>query len=165
MKRILMAMVFALAMGQASAEELKIRDVFKQMPDSLMPYLSQNNRLDFIDFLDSDMKAEVRNRFGGTSEMTSLSDDSLVIRMNESYRVDLLLLPLSEPMDSVSQVVVMIETFLVDSLYGESCVRYYSPDWNPIPQKPPFQEDQLKRIETKIMQNILKKDDDLVNKP
>ena len=30
--------------SQASAQDLMIRDVFKQMPDSLMPYLSQNNR-------------------------------------------------------------------------------------------------------------------------
>ena len=43
--------------SQASAQDLMIRDVFKQMPDSLMPYLSQNNRLDFIDFLDANMKA------------------------------------------------------------------------------------------------------------
>ena len=36
------------------AEGLKMRDVFKQMPDSLLPYLSKNNRLDFIDFMESD---------------------------------------------------------------------------------------------------------------
>lgn len=64
MKRYLIAALCALAVGQVSAQDLKMRDVFKQIPDSLVPYLSQNNRLDFIDFLDSNMKAEVRNKLG-----------------------------------------------------------------------------------------------------
>ena len=58
MKRYLIAALCTLAVGQVSAQNLKMRDVFKQIPDSLVPYLSQNNRLDFIDFLDSNMKAE-----------------------------------------------------------------------------------------------------------
>ena len=103
--------------SQASAQDLMIRDVFKQMPDSLMPYLSQNNRLDFIDFLDANMKAEVKNRLGGTSEMLGLSSDSLSIRMSSSLRTDLFLMPLSTPVDSVSDVVVMVETFLAAALY------------------------------------------------
>ena len=49
MKRYLIAALCALAVGQVSAQDLKMRDVFKQIPDSLVPYLSQNNRLDFID--------------------------------------------------------------------------------------------------------------------
>ena len=51
-----------------------MRDVFKQMPDSLIPYLSSNNRLDFIDFIDSKMDAEVANSLGGKSRMQKLTD-------------------------------------------------------------------------------------------
>lgn len=65
MRKWIVAALFASITGQVSAQDVTIRDIFKQMPDSLMPYLSQNNRLDFIDFLDSHMKAEVRNTFGG----------------------------------------------------------------------------------------------------
>ena len=67
MRRVIVAALLALSASQMSGQRLEIRDVFKQMPDSLMPYLSQNNRLDFIDFLDANMKAEVKNRLGGTS--------------------------------------------------------------------------------------------------
>ena len=95
MKRYLIAALCALAVGQVSAQNLKMRDVFKQIPDSLVPYLSQNNRLDFIDFLDSNMKAEVRNKLGGMSEMTALTDDSLSIRMSNALQVDMLLLKLA----------------------------------------------------------------------
>ena len=61
MKKYLVAALCALSIGQVCAQDLKMRDVFNHMPDSLMPYLSHNNRLDFIDFIDSNMKSEVRN--------------------------------------------------------------------------------------------------------
>ena len=119
-----------------------------------MPYLSLNNRLDFIDFIDSDMKAEVHNMLGGTSEMTSMADDSLTIRMSNGLRVDMLV------MDST---VVMIETFLVDSIYGESKVSYFTTQWQPL-QQPRLSEAQEQRISRLKLQNIVKRDDDLLNK-
>ena len=150
--------------SQASAQDLMIRDVFKQMPDSLMPYLSQNNRLDFIDFLDANMKAEVKNRLGGTSEMLGLSSDSLSIRMSSSLRTDLFLMPLSTPVDSVSDVVVMVETFLADSIHGQSHVSYFTTDWKKLSTVPPLSDIQQKRIQACILQTILKKDEEIVNK-
>ncbi len=154
MKKLIMVVLMAVTFSQASADGVKIRDVFRQMPDSLMPYLSLNNRLDCIDFLDSGMKAEVRNSLGGTSEMTSMADDSLSIRMSDGLRVDILL------MDST---VVMIETFLVDSIYGESRVHYFTSQWKPL-QQPSLSEVQEQRIRHLKMQNIVKRDDDLLNK-
>ena len=161
MRRWLLAMMVAMITGQAPAQE--IRDVFKQMPDSLMPYLTQNNRLDFLDFLDSDMKAEVKNRFGGTSEMTGLSADSLSISMSSTLRTDLFLMPLSAPVDSVSSTVVMVETFLTDSVHGQSRVSYFTPQWQRLAATPPLSDVQQKRIQACCLQNILKKDDEIVN--
>ncbi|MBR6998224.1 MAG: DUF3256 family protein, partial [Prevotella sp.] len=40
-------------------------DLFKAMPDSLMPYLTKNNRLDMIDFMEANMKAEITNQLEG----------------------------------------------------------------------------------------------------
>ena len=145
----------------SAAQSLK--EVFKQMPDSLMPYLTQNNRLDFIDFMDSNMKAEVSNLTGGTSEMTALTDDSLSIRMSEALRVDMLLLDLDEPVDSVRQVIVFVETFLADSVYGESVCKTYSVDWQPVTKDIPFNEAQRKRLEPLNLQNILKWSEDKLN--
>ena len=155
-----MAMLFASITGQVSAQDLKMRDVFRQMPDSLMPYLTQNNRLDFIDFIDSDMKAEVTNMMGGVSEMTALTDDSLSIRMSDALRVDMLLLDLDVPVDTIRQVVVFVETFLTDSIYGESVSKTYSIDWQPVTKALSFNELQRKRLEQLRLQNILNWDDD-----
>ena len=154
MKKFMMALLLATTLNQASAQSVTIRDVFRQMPDSLMPYLSKNNRLDFIDFLDSGMKAEVKNQLGGTSQMIALGDDSLTIRMNPSLRTDMLL------MDST---VVMIETFTVDSIYGQSRVHYFTTHWVPL-QHPSLSEAQEQRINRLKLQNIVKRDDDLLNK-
>ncbi len=159
-----MAALLALTASQMSGQRLEIRDVFKQMPDSLMPYLSQNNRLDFIDFLDANMKAEVKNRFGGTSKMLGLSSDSLSIRLSSSLRAELFLMPLSVPVDSVSDVVVMVETFLADSVHGQSRVSYFTTDWKKLPVTPPLSDVQQKRIQACILQTILKKDEEIVNK-
>ena len=41
-----------------------MKSVFIAMPDSITPLLSQVNKEDCVDFLDSNMKAEVTNRFG-----------------------------------------------------------------------------------------------------
>ena len=140
-----------------------ITDVFKQMPDSLMPYLSANNRLDFIDFMDSNMKAEVTNQTGGTSEMTALTDDSLSIRMSDALRVDMLLFDLDEPVDTIRQVIVFVETFLSDSIYGESVSKTFSLDWQPVTKDIPFNEAQRKRLEPLNLQNILKWSEDKLN--
>ena len=152
---------FSFLIPNLSAQTLK--DVFKQMPDSLMPYLSANNRLDFIDFMDSNMKAEVTNQTGGTSEMTALTDDSLSIRMSDALRVDMLLLNLDEPVDTIRQVIVFVETFLSDSIYGESVCKTFSIDWQPVTRDIPFNEAQRKRLEPLNLQNILKWSEDKLN--
>ena len=152
---------FSFLIPNLSAQTLK--DVFKQMPDSLMPYLSVNNRLDFIDFMDSNMKAEVTNQTGGTSEMTALTDDSLSIRMSDALRVDMLLFDLDEPVDTIRQVIVFVETFLSDSIYGESVCKTFSLDWQPVTRDIPFNEAQRKRLEPLNLQNILKWSEDKLN--
>ena len=163
MRKWLLSLLVCIA-SVSSAQEPTLRDVFRQMPDSLMPTLSGNNRLDFIDFLDSNMKAVVRNQLGGMSEMTILTDDSLSIRVSEALRVDMLLLKLDEPMDTIQQVVVFAESFLTDSVYGETTVKFYTLDWQLITRDIPWNEIQKKRIDSLILQNILKWSEDRLNK-
>ena len=163
MKKLLMGWLLSVAVC-APAQHLTIRDVFKSMPDSLMPYLSNNNKLDFIDFMDSNMKAEVKNLLGGNSIMTALTEDSLSIHMNDAMRVDMLLLNLEEPVDTIRQVVVLSETFMTDSVYGESIVKYFTPNWQPIYQSIPWSELDKQRIERLRLQNILKWNAEKLNK-
>lgn len=163
MRLAVITLCMALCLTAKAGDSITLRDAFRQMPDSLLPTLTQNNRLDFLDFHDAGMKAEVKNRLGGTSVMTALSDDSLSLQVSPALRVDILLLTLSEPQDSLHQVIVIGETFIADSVYGETMVHYFTTDWNPIPL-PPLNKIQQQRIDGMMLQTILKWDDNLLNK-
>jgi hypothetical protein len=83
--------------------------------------------------------------------------------MSDALRVDMMLMNLDEPVDSIHQVIVFIETFLTDSIYGESVYKTYSVDWQPVTKSVPFNEAQRKRLEGLHLQNILKWSEDKLN--
>ena len=80
--------------GYLQAQEAKT--CFKNMPDSICPLLSAVNRADFIDFLESKMKAEVTNSFGGKSEMTELAPDYIHVKMTPQSSWQMKLLPVND---------------------------------------------------------------------
>ena len=86
MVKKLIVFLFVVGMGIGSLSAQLAKTCFTNMPDSLSPLLTAVNRADFIDFLESEMKAEVTNRFGGKSEMTELTPD--YIRVPASDTVD-----------------------------------------------------------------------------
>ena len=103
--------IISLFLTCTAEAQVKVRDVIKQMPDSLVPYLKQNARLDFIDFMDSGMKAEVSNEFGGKSQMTELTDDYASLTLNSVSQIQLRLLDVSEPVDDARQIICMVRTY------------------------------------------------------
>ncbi|MBQ2674307.1 MAG: DUF3256 family protein [Prevotella sp.] len=101
--------------------------VLKLMPDTIVPYLSENNKLDLIDFMDSNMKAEVRNQFEGKTELTLLTDDFASLTLNEATQLDMRLLTVSEPVDSASQIICLVSTYGSDARDSE--IDFYSLKW------------------------------------
>lgn len=101
-----------------------MKELFVAMPDTLVPLLTKVNREDFGDFLASKMKAEVRNRFGKTSEMTELTDDYLYLKMTSASSMEMKLLPLNDSL----KVVCVIQTY--QAPVADSKVRFYDTDWN-----------------------------------
>ena len=119
MRRILLAALCWVALD--SSAQVPMSQVLKQMPDSIVPYLSENNKLDMIDFLDSKMKAEVHNLLDGRSELLTLTERSI-----RHVRIDV-----EEPIDSASQIVCLVSTYGTD--VQESRVAFYSLRWHPLP--------------------------------
>lgn len=113
---------------------LPMADVFKAMPDSLLPYLSKNNRLDMIDFMEAHMKAEVTNLMEGSSEMTALSADSLSLRMSDVLTVGMSLSKVEEPIDSSRYVVLVRRTYSLNENQAETIVDTYSSAWRHLQQ-------------------------------
>lgn len=125
MKRILIVL-FALGMCMGGyAQDLKT--LFVAMPDSLSPFLTEVNRADFGDFLESGMKAEVKNRFGNTSEMIRLTPDYLFLKSTSASTLELKLFPLN---DSV-KVICAVSTYFAPA--GDSQIRFYDTEWKELP--------------------------------
>lgn len=148
MKRILIFVLLVCShlSLQAQGDSLNIREVFKQMPDSLLPYLTQNNRLDMMDFMDAKMKAAVDNLLGGESEMLFLSDDSLCIKMNESMNMELKLLR-----DEIEPIILMKRTYKISERQKEILIGRYSSSWRSI-------------SEISVESTLLKRDEDVIEK-
>ena len=105
-----------------------MRTLFIAMPDSVAPLLTKVNREDFVDFLASNMKAEVKNRFGKPSELKKLSDDYLFLQTTERSTMEMKLLPLN---DSV-KVICVINTICAPAC--DSKIRFYNTQWQELAQ-------------------------------
>ena len=104
-----------------AAQDMK--KVFIAMPDSLTPLLTKVNKEDCIDFLASNMKAEIKNRFDKSSEMKVLTEDYLQMQMTENSTLEMKLFPVN---DSV-KIVCMVKT--VCSSACDSEIRFYDTSW------------------------------------
>ena len=107
MKHTFLLLLLCAATTLQAQAPLKSRDVFRQMPDSILPYLTENNRLDMIDFMDSHMKARVQNQLDGYSEMLSLTDDSLTVQMSSVLRLTLRMMTSATDIDGSRQLICL----------------------------------------------------------
>jgi hypothetical protein len=158
MKKIAFACIMLLITLALNAQQ-NMADLFRVMPDSLMPMLTKNNRLDMIDFLGAKMKAEVINQLEGDSEMTFASADSISIQMNRVFRVDLFLVEAAQPYDSCRQVICVKSTYTLSTTAEEELAyRYFTVRWRPL-QSPRLV------VQPVPVSSVLKQDDEIYSKP
>lgn len=93
------------------------------MPDSILPLLTKNNRMDCVDFVDSKMKAEVKNRLGEVSELKVLTKDYLLLQMTSQSTVEMKLLSVNDS----AKVVCVVRT--VCAPVCDSAVEFYDISW------------------------------------
>jgi len=124
-KRVLAILaVGMMTAGSVGAEDL--RTLFVNMPDSILPTLTKSERMDFLDYMDSGMKARVRNKLGGESVMTALSDNSLTVMTSQSGRMEMVLFPRRNG----TNLICIIRT--VSARYDDSSLAFYNEDWSPV---------------------------------
>lgn len=112
-----------------SAQDLLMRDVFSSMPDTIFTYLTRNNRLDMIDFSESNMKAEIDNSLGGKSRLDTLTSNYLHLTLNESAIVEMKLLKSNRLLDDTTKTIVCMATTYSNS---ETCIEFYTSKWHSI---------------------------------
>lgn len=128
MKRLYLIYILCLCCWLGGRAQ-ELRSLFVAMPDSVLPLLTKTNRMDCIDFLDSNMKAEVKNRFNNTSELKVLTKDYLELQLTSQSSVEMKLLPMN---DSV-KVVCMVHT--VCGPVCDSEITFYDTQWKLLPSK------------------------------
>lgn len=97
MNRIYMKKIFLLSVlycvSASVFAQLRMREVFAHLPDSVLPLMTKNNRLDCIDFIENNMEARVKNRFDDQVVLEVLTDDYLSIRVSEGSFIEMKLIP------------------------------------------------------------------------
>lgn len=122
MNKITIFAIFFLLADSVSAQ-LRMRDVFAQLPDSVLPLMTKNNRLDCIDFIENDMEVRVKNLFDDKVVLDSLTDDFLSLSTSEGSYVEMKLF--AEGADSF---ICVNRTYLGQA--ADSEVKIYDLSWN-----------------------------------
>lgn len=85
MKRLLFSFLLLLSVAWASAQT-DINVVFVSMPDSLLPLLTRNDRLDLLDYHKAGMEARVTNLMGGTTTLLERNDTTICLQLTAVSR-------------------------------------------------------------------------------
>ena len=124
--------VLTLPTNLSAESKTTVGDVFATMPDSLMPYLSKNNRLDLIDFAKAGMKSEVNNAFDGSTELLKLTDNYMKLQLNSQTTVEMRLIKADSLLaDSADYVLYVVKTCRTSDA-GHSEVRKFTSKWMPL---------------------------------
>lgn len=105
----------------ANAQQAK--QYFVSMPDTILPLLTEINRADCIDFLESNMRAIVTNRLDGKSEMTKLTDNYIAIKLSEQSSWQMKVLALNDS----TQVICTVFTACAPAC--DSHIKFYTTQW------------------------------------
>lgn len=105
----------------ANAQQAK--QYFVSMPDTILPLLTEINRADCIDFLESNMRAIVTNRLDGKSEMTKLTDNYIAIKLSEQSCWQMKVLALNDS----TQVICTVFTACAPAC--DSHIKFYTTQW------------------------------------
>lgn len=105
--------------------QTKMVEVFLNMPDSLLLLLTNNDRMDLLDFAESKMTAKVTNRLDAKSTLDRLTDDYLHLTVTNISTLEMKLLPLAN--DTLPAVVV-VKT--VEGPAKDSVLKLYASDWS-----------------------------------
>lgn len=110
-----------------------MRALWLSMPDSILPYISKDQRKEMIDLADNSSKTEVNNLLNGKSVIDSVTDRYLAATVSGSFRIQMRLLPSSDG----DSLLCVVRTFLAPE--PESELRFYTRQWTEVPMRRCFE--------------------------
>lgn len=121
--------VAMMSLCDVAMAQLKMREVFAELPQEVLPLMTKNNRLDCIDFIENNMKASVRNALDEYVTLDELDDIHLKLTTSESGYIEMMLLPYD-----TTQIIALVRTSVIGITY-DSSIEFYTTDWHKLQTK------------------------------
>ncbi len=121
MKKIVVLLLGLLV--TVTVHALSLRELWVNMPDSVLPVLNKSMRTEFVDLVDMGVKPEVKNLLEENSVLDTLTSDFLQLTSSKASTIQLKLLP-CEGKDSL---LCMVRTW--NGPEKESEVSFYDQKW------------------------------------
>lgn len=123
MKRVTIAFIAFMTLFCGVIQAQDLRTLFIEMPDTLQPLLTNNDRRDMIDFWDARMSTPVVNRLDGKSRITELTNDFLSVELSRSSSMQIKML------NNVAGDTLLC---IVNTVAAEACdsrIHFYNTRW------------------------------------
>ena len=130
MKKIKYIMLACLLTASLGMEAKSMKDLLVSMPDSMMPTLNSNLRLEFSELQEMGVKAEVKNLLGEVSVMDTLTQDFVQVRMSKVSTLQMKKLP----MENGDSVLCVVKSFAGPEKEGE--LYFFSQEWKALDANP-----------------------------
>lgn len=101
-------------------------EIWKSMPDSLVPYLGVKQRQEMIEFKSMGLSGETEHLLHGKSRIDTITADYMSVRLNASARLVIKRLPCH----TGDSVVCVVRTWKAEQ--SESTARLYDETWQPV---------------------------------
>ncbi len=125
MKQISLTLMLLFTASLSFAQK-QMRDYLVSMPDTMALYLNKTKRTEMVDFYQMGVKAETFNLLEGTTTLDSLNATFADVRLSESSRMQLSLLPTIQG----DTLICVSRTFYGEA--PESSISFYDSQWRPV---------------------------------
>lgn len=119
MKKILIIICFLTCWLGVSAQNL--REVWIEMPDSILPYLSKSQRTELADYVEMKAEPAVLSTFGDSVRIERMTNNYLLLKANEATRLEIKLLD--------NNTLALVQTWMAPA--AESKLSLFNLQWQP----------------------------------
>lgn len=119
----ILALLLTLGCALSSRAQLTATEAFTSAPRKVLPLLSENARLDMVDYFNSNFPNTTANNYGGRSRITSLDPQQLTAQLTDASQCQIAILP-----DGKQGLIAWISTVATPA--PDSQMKVYSSDWN-----------------------------------
>ena len=119
MKKTLIIICFLTCWLCVSAQSL--REVWVEMPDSILPYLSKSQRTELADYVEMKVEPAVLSTFGDSVRIERMTNNYLLLKANEATRLEIKLLD--------NNTLALVQTWMAPA--AESKLSLFNLQWQP----------------------------------